>query len=81
MADFLLKENVRRWVGYNTKEEKLIVWRMVPWDTLWLAFQSDPAHAAIVAHYAVKGESALRAPPSFIAAAPWWMRKGKDEAC
>ena len=90
MADFLLKENVqspnkkdvvRRWVGYNTKEEKLIVWRMVPWDTLWLAFKSDPAHAAIVEHYAVKGESALRAPPSFIAAAPWWMRKGKHEAC
>jgi hypothetical protein len=90
MEEFLLRENVQspnkkdkvsRLVGYGTREEKLIVWRMVPWDSLWASFKADPANKSIVEHYSAKGITPVRAPPSFIAAAPWWMRKGKDEAC
>jgi hypothetical protein len=90
MEEFLLRENVQspnkkdkvtRFIGYKAKEEKLIVWRMVPWDELWATFKEDPAHKEIVDHYRKGGGECKKAPPSFISAAPWWMRKGKDEAC
>jgi hypothetical protein len=51
MEDYLLKENyqspnkkdvVRRLVGYNTKEEKIIVWRMVPWGHIVEGFSRGP---------------------------------------
>jgi hypothetical protein len=90
MQEFLIRANVQspnkkdkviKTIGYNTKDEKLIIWRMVPWDTLWTEFKAEPAHRDVVDHFSVNGVAPARAPPSFISSGPWWMRKGKDQAC
>jgi len=74
------RDTIRKRKACRQFEEKIKIYRMNTWDELWGEYKGDPANQDMVDHIQ-EAKIYIRAPPIFITSAPWYLIKGKNEAC
>ena len=75
-----IKDTMKKRKAFKRYDEMVKIYRMLTWDDLWSLFKEDPANKDVVDHLQSNIEYVCT-PPVFITSAPWYLVKGKNEAC